>query len=575
MKRTTTLTLSGLLFLAGSLNATTYYVATNGNDSNSGTSTDAPFATPQHAVAVSGLTGGDTIYIRGGTYALSANVSPGSSKVGTPGNYIKFWAYPGEHPIFDYSAMSGSAKALEMRRNYWWAKGIEVKNGPNTGILIAGNGVIIEGCVVHDCGFDGIVLGSSSSICSNATIKNCDSYHNVDLTTGGEDGDGFAGKGGCGSGNIFVGCRSWMNSDDGWDFYDSGAKSVTFTNCWSFYNGTNDWGIGSFQGDGNGYKLGGASTSVGHTLVRCLAFHNRIKGFDYNNSAGPHSMKNCTAFRNTAANFKFPVTPSGGVINITNCISYAGNPDYDIVSGSILVNNSWNLPVTVSDADFVNLDPWSATNARLADFSLPTNGLARLVAGSDLIDAGVTNDCTVGFYGNAPDLGAYEFVPSGTAPVANFTASPTNGTAPLLVTFTDTSSGTAPLSLSWNLGDSFTTNTSGGASFVHSYAVGTYTVTLLASNSAGTSTLVSNNLIVATAPPPPQNVWLNNLQSSPTGFSFNVNGLTSHGLVIIQASDDLTGWTPQYTNPAVTGTLPYFDLSATNLPARFYRAEEQ
>jgi len=83
----------------------------------------------------------------------------------------------------------------------------------------------------------------------------------------------------------------------------------------------------------------------------------------------------------------------------------------------------------------------------------------------------------------------------GTSAVASFTASPTNGVEPLPVTFTDTSTGTAPLSLFWNLGDSTTTNTTGGAGFVHTYPAGVYTVTLTASNSLGTSTLMSNNLI--------------------------------------------------------------------------------
>lgn len=80
-------------------------------------------------------------------------------------------------------------------------------------------------------------------------------------------------------------------------------------------------------------------------------------------------------------------------------------------------------------------------------------------------------------------------------PVASFTASPASGTEPLAVTFTDTSTGTAPLGLLWNLGDSTTTNTAGGAVFAHNYAAGTYTVTLTASNIVGSSTLVSNNLI--------------------------------------------------------------------------------
>jgi PKD repeat protein len=83
-------------------------------------------------------------------------------------------------------------------------------------------------------------------------------------------------------------------------------------------------------------------------------------------------------------------------------------------------------------------------------------------------------------------------------PVASFTANPTSGVAPLAVTFTDTSTGSPTLGLSWDLGDSSTTNTTGGATFTHTYAPGTYTVTLVASNSVGTSTLLSNNLITVT-----------------------------------------------------------------------------
>ena len=87
------------------------------------------------------------------------------------------------------------------------------------------------------------------------------------------------------------------------------------------------------------------------------------------------------------------------------------------------------------------------------------------------------------------------YIVSAIPPVASFTAIPTSGTEPLVVTFTDTSTGTSPLSLSWDLGDNTSTNTTGGSSFGHSYAAGVYTVTLTASNSVGVSTLVSNNLI--------------------------------------------------------------------------------
>ena len=48
-----------------SLSATNYFVATNGNDSNSGT-IDKPFATL--GKAQSKVMAGDTVYIRQGTY---------------------------------------------------------------------------------------------------------------------------------------------------------------------------------------------------------------------------------------------------------------------------------------------------------------------------------------------------------------------------------------------------------------------------------------------------------------------------------------------------------------------------
>ncbi len=90
-------------------------------------------------------------------------------------------------------------------------------------------------------------------------------------------------------------------------------------------------------------------------------------------------------------------------------------------------------------------------------------------------------------YGSNPrTTGQGTLSTAGTAPLASFTASPTSGAAPLTVTFSDTSSGSLPLSLSWDLGDSTTISTAGGAIFPHTYSVGTYTVTLIASNLVGT-----------------------------------------------------------------------------------------
>src|SRR2546423_11523661 len=105
------LLLSGLfLLLSSPLFAATYYVATSGSDTNTGTIA-SPFATMQRAQAAASA--GDIVYIRGGTYVMSEAQISGTSgiykyvtnltKNGSSGARINYWAYPGERPIFDFS----------------------------------------------------------------------------------------------------------------------------------------------------------------------------------------------------------------------------------------------------------------------------------------------------------------------------------------------------------------------------------------------------------------------------------------------------------------------------------------
>ncbi|MFZ5906076.1 MAG: PKD domain-containing protein [Nitrospirota bacterium] len=85
-------------------------------------------------------------------------------------------------------------------------------------------------------------------------------------------------------------------------------------------------------------------------------------------------------------------------------------------------------------------------------------------------------------------------------PVANFNGSPTSGVVPLTVSFTDTSAGN-PTSWSWNFGD-------GGSSSLqnpsHTYnAVGTYTVSLTATNAYGSDGETKTGYITVLAPTAP------------------------------------------------------------------------
>ncbi|TAK94236.1 MAG: right-handed parallel beta-helix repeat-containing protein [Verrucomicrobia bacterium] len=410
--------------------AATYWVATYGSDSNAGTSSNAPFLTPQKAVTLSGLAAGDTIYVRGGNYAFSAQVKP--SKTGAAGNPVKLWAYPGEFPVWDFATMpAGTTKALDSRKDYWHIKGIEVKNAPDSGILIAGFGTIIEGCTVHDCGNDGFIFGSTSIRATNALILNCDSYRNYGGGDG-NNGDGFGAKTGCGPGNVFRGCRAWNNSDDGWDCYDNVTNSIVFQECWSFANGYNLWGYtGTWSGNGNGFKLGGESTSATHYVTNCVTFGNRAKGFDHNNSHGGHVVVNCTGYSNNAANFSFYQTPSNGTYNLmVNNASFVGTL-FNLDPTTVQKTNSWQ-GFTVTAADFASLDTSAATNARATDFSLATGNLFRLAAGSDLIDRAV--NVGLPFSGSGPDLGAFEYsVGSAQGPITLSSPRWTNGLFQLTV----------------------------------------------------------------------------------------------------------------------------------------------
>jgi len=82
------------------------------------------------------------------------------------------------------------------------------------------------------------------------------------------------------------------------------------------------------------------------------------------------------------------------------------------------------------------------------------------------------------------------------APVAGFTADPTSGTAPLMIQFTDSSTNT-PTSWTWSFGDGVSSSVQDP---VHTYtAAGTYTITLIATNTEGSNVATQTNLITVTS----------------------------------------------------------------------------
>jgi PKD repeat protein len=90
--------------------------------------------------------------------------------------------------------------------------------------------------------------------------------------------------------------------------------------------------------------------------------------------------------------------------------------------------------------------------------------------------------------------------PTASVPVADFTGTPLSGTGPLSVVFTDASTNT-PTSWAWTFGDGGTSTAQNPS---HSYTTaGTYTVVLVATNSAGSNTLTRTGYVTVSDQPRP------------------------------------------------------------------------
>ncbi|MBD3225483.1 MAG: PKD domain-containing protein [Caldithrix sp.] len=87
--------------------------------------------------------------------------------------------------------------------------------------------------------------------------------------------------------------------------------------------------------------------------------------------------------------------------------------------------------------------------------------------------------------------------PSGSAPVADFSGTPTSGEAPLTVSFTDQSTN-EPTSWSWDFGDGGTSTTQ-NPTYEYTSA-GTYTVSLTATNDFGSDTETKTDYITVSEP---------------------------------------------------------------------------
>jgi hypothetical protein len=414
------------VLVSGQALAADYYVAPTGNDTSPG-SMAQPFATLQKGNDVAQP--GDTIWLRGGTYQVGKQIK--LSKSGqSDALRIKYFAYQGEKPVLDFATYKttnagADVEAVAITGSWLHLKGLEVKNVPmdgdgahsNSGVRSRGaSNNTFELLDIHHIRGPGLFIDGGQG---GNLILNCDSHDNYDKN--GSQGDGQNGDGFgvhyqmTGPSTVIRGCRAWYNSDDGYDFI-SQEVPVTTENSWAMYNGLAEGGtVKPADGNGNGFKAGSSKNGIRHLLRNCVAWKNTAAGFYANHSSGGNTWYNNTSWSNGVAynmlasppdDTSATITLSGDKVHIMR--NNIGFPNKNTnMQGVDTKSNSWDLSLTPTNDDFASTSDAECMGPRQANGSMPATQFLHLKQGSKLIDKG--EDVKLAFVGNAPDLGAYEY----------------------------------------------------------------------------------------------------------------------------------------------------------------------
>lgn len=415
-----------LFFVSVSISATTYYVATNGDDSRTtvqAQNINTPWLTWQHAI--DNMASGDTIFVRGGVYYLSGVdpwvvINP-TTNHGENGGGVNSRSFFGTYPA-DYTAgnpaildcnnattqyaTNYSAFGVEYAQ-YWHIKGIMVRNAWQrdvSAVRAQGIGgttsasIVFENCTTHDITGRGFYFesgawntwdGPDAPFANDSTYWiNCDTYNVCDSMTL-SSGDGWK------IGNYidgyfkWEGCRAWNYSDDGFD--PSGAGERHFENCWAM--STNKYiGLGAIEG--NGFKTAGiGDDQAGHftpgfvfaSFRNCIAadcegygFYLNLETEDAGDSQANPILYNNTSYSNYSGFFDvFNPSIHGGVARNTfmrNNLAYNNSSsNYEqcgIYRPSIYTesNNTWVATQLTGDPSWPGWEYNSAVTVTGADF---------------------------------------------------------------------------------------------------------------------------------------------------------------------------------------------------------------
>lgn len=355
----------------------TYYVRTNGKDSNSGTTVTSPFKTITKAVSVA-MTG-DTIYVAPGTYAETVT----SVRAGSLGNPIRLVADKAG-TVFGVKAGNivvkpGTSKdGIVLQHNYIRVEGVRVNK--------ARVGLIVQNCT--GCTFDNLDLVSSQT--DAVQVVNATTTFDGGLVRSSKD-DGVE----IGAGGVVTFNRTliYSNKDRGVTL-TAATSSATLREAQVYSNTTH-----------------GVEAPLGSlTLVNCLIRNNKQDGVHLGPGGSPAvSIWHSTIARNTGDG----VETESGTLTMTNSIT-AFNSGVGMRRSGGTFTHTYNTIYSNSAGAFVGTVLGSGELTSDPLFTSTT--VYTLKTGSPAINAG-TNSLSITSkdivsasrpQGGGWDLGAYE-----------------------------------------------------------------------------------------------------------------------------------------------------------------------
>jgi hypothetical protein len=532
-----------------SAQAATYYVATTGSDSNPGTSAQ-PFRTITYAYSLAGP--GTTIIVEPGTYTdyqSGWGLHLGSS--GTAANPIVLQSQVRGAAIIDGQNASDRNEGVYIDGSYNVLDGFEIKNGPDGGITIWGNGnQIINNEVDHN--------GSPASTSTNGR----DGIYDDETTAD----------------NIYIGNYSHDNGRTGGSNLDHGM----------YICGSNDqiYNNVSIRNNGSGLQIAGYSTVSNLKVYNNVFAWNGTEGIIVWQDMNGVDIKNNISFHNTLYGIYFYAATGSGVVMDHNVIYGNGSGSYSSFSNG-------GGTVSVTQGTTISSDPMLA-NETQSGFDPHLN------AGSPAIGAGYnfSSIFATDLAGNARpssgnwDAGAYAYTGASTLglPTVSVAASINAARVGLTIgSFTITRSGGTAAALTVNF--SLTGTATGGADYTSpgtavTIPIGASSVVVpivpmpsasYADNKSATLTVLTN-AAYATAPAGNATVAITgngmpaSLNAGKSGALIkwpSVAGKT-YGVAYKNSLTD-AAWTSLGSVITATGSsASYNDSTANQISARFY-----